>query len=267
MKKTATTSIRLLIPLAVCCSGGHSSAAASVPGIATAATSPQLLCRDWQTAQVGSYLVQNNVWGKGNITGYSQCVGIGPREGRSVAARWTWNWLNSGSNVKGYPEIIFGRKPGHASTTAALPRQVKTINAATVSFDYASTHSGRGNSAFDLWLSRGRDVTPGSKIEVMVWLDWWGGMMPAHRYLTSASIDGRDYDLFVGTGAGQPYLAYRMKSPLVGSGSLNMRFFMDHLKSIGLLTGDEYLQSIEFGNEACNGSGDTSLYSYSVVIR
>jgi hypothetical protein len=174
MKKLSTMAMQFLIPLVLGCSGGHSAGAASLPDATTAPAAVQLLCRDWQTAQMGSYMVQNNVWGKGKVAGYSQCVGIGHRERGTVAARWSWNWPKSSSNVKGYPEIIFGRKPRHATTTAALPRKVKTIETATVSFDYASKHSGRGNTAFDLWLTTGPEVTPGSKIEVMVWLDWWG---------------------------------------------------------------------------------------------
>lgn len=272
MKNLHGMSIPLLILLALGCSSGQS--ATSNPASDTNKTSSSasvnvpLLCRDWDTAQSGAYKVQNNVWGKGNLTGYSQCVGIGEGENGGVVARWTWDWLYSDTYVRGYPEIIFGRKPGHVTTTTALPRQIRDIGTANVSFNYSSTHSGRGNCAFEMWLSRGPEVVSDAcKVEVMIWLDWYGGINPAGPFVRTSSIDGRDYDVFVGTVQSHPYIAFRVKSPVVGAGTLNLRAFLDDLKANRLVTDDNYVQSIEFGNEASTGSGDTILYSYSVEVR
>ena len=40
-------------------------------------------CNGWSQVTIGSYLVENNVWGQGDITEFTQCIyrtgtGIGP---------------------------------------------------------------------------------------------------------------------------------------------------------------------------------------------
>ena len=40
-----------------------------------------------------------------------------------------------------------------------------------------------------------------------------------------------------------------------------------YLRAKGLVTGEEYLASIEFGNEVVSGSGETILYRYDVTVR
>lgn len=108
----------------------------------------------WLTA--GSYAVQNNQWGRGPITDYSQCVAIGgvAADG-SVSARWTWRWPADPGEVKGYPAIVFGQKPGYPVTpNTNLPKQVNAISQLTSSWSTRSTYTGRGQLTFDLWLTR-----------------------------------------------------------------------------------------------------------------
>src|SRR5882757_1947397 len=91
-------------------------------GLGVVPLQAQTLCGDWQQVQVGEYIVQNNIWGKGNITNYSQCVS-GTSASGGVQAQLQWNWPTGvNSNVKAYPEIIYGQKPDSGpSTTPNLP--------------------------------------------------------------------------------------------------------------------------------------------------
>ena len=91
-------------------------------------TSPAITvnCIDQANVESGVYRAENNTWGKGTLSGWSQCIGLGLGTDGTLMGRWTWNWLNSGDNVKAYPEIIFGQKPGSVTTSADLPRKISS---------------------------------------------------------------------------------------------------------------------------------------------
>ena len=71
-------------------------------------------CSPWEEYSFGPYLLQNNTWGQGDITDFSQCIFT---TSDSIFG-WNWDWPNIGNNVKAYPEIIFGKNHG------ALVRQI-----------------------------------------------------------------------------------------------------------------------------------------------
>ena len=48
-------------------------------------------CHDWTRLSDGNYIVENNVWNKGNMNTYQQCVYLLDK-GNAVNAGWGWDW-------------------------------------------------------------------------------------------------------------------------------------------------------------------------------
>jgi hypothetical protein len=259
--------IALLLPCAlfVACGGGANS-----PG----PSAVTLSCADGALITAGAYRAQNNTWGKGALTGWSQCIGIGAGASDPVVGRWTWNWPNSGGNVKAYPEVIFGYKPAASPTTPQLPRRITDITELTVRYDFASSHSGSGNTAFDIWLTDtplpSTFAVPPITHEVMVWLESYGAMTPGGAFIEAATIDGTAYEVFVadhfGSG-GWRYIAFRRVMPQLGSATLNVKALLDYARSKSLVAGTEYVASVEFGNEIISGNGNSQLNSFAVSVK
>lgn len=156
-----------------------------------------------------------------------------------------------------------------------LPRNLGDIQAATVSLDYESYHTGAGNLSFDIWLADTANPdkfsAPPITHEIMIWLDSYGGMQPSFDAKGTVAIDGLDYEVFegeqVGKGKGWRYIAFKRTSPQAGSARLNLRSFFTYLKSHGMISGNEFVASVELGNEIVRGAGETWINSYSVSIR
>ena len=87
-----------------------------------------LNCDDQAVIDYGVYRAENNTWGKGTLSGWSQCIGLGAGLDGTLVGRWTWDWPISGTNVKAYPEVIFGQKPGSTTTSSDLPRQISSVS-------------------------------------------------------------------------------------------------------------------------------------------
>lgn len=233
----------------------------------------ELVCSDGDVLTEGEYRVENNAWGKGSLTGWSQCVGLGRGPDGSVAARFTWDWPDVGTNVKAYPELIFGYKPGSSATTSYLPMQVSAVEECTVRYDLSITHSGVGNIAFDIWLTdTDRPASfsvPPITHEVMIWLQSYGEMKPGGTLRERTMMSGTAYDVFVGEqfGSGWRYIAFNRVDTPRSIDTLAILPFLEYVQQEGLISGAEYLSSIEFGNEIVAGAGDTRIRSYEVSVR
>ena len=232
-----------------------------------------LKCDDEALINSGDYRAENNTWGKGNLSGWSQCIGLGIKADGTLAGRWTWDWLNAGTNVKAYPEIIFGQKPGATTTTKALPIRISDISAASIFYDVTSSNTGNGNVAFDLWLTDTPNPStwgvPPITHEIMIWLDRQGGMAPGGAFRERMNLDGATYAVFVADkwGQGWKLINFVSSESRLGAGTLDLGNFLSYMREKNLVTGDEYLASIEFGNEVATGTGETIVKRYTVSIQ
>ncbi|MBN1797886.1 MAG: hypothetical protein JW822_04890 [Spirochaetales bacterium] len=223
-------------------------------------------CADWAEITIDEYIIQNNVWGKQNITNYEQCIyKESPIDNFPVG--WHWVWPEPPGGVKAYPEIIYGHKPwSAASTTADLPVQISAITDITAVYDITQTASGSYNLAFDVWLN---DTNPptGESItrELMIWLDR-EVMVPAGTYQATVNIDGEAYDFYKTEFPDWTYIAF-VKQTSEFSGTTRIDLFFDYLVANGHIADTEYCSSIELGNEIVSGSGSTEFANFTVTVN
>jgi hypothetical protein len=233
----------------------------------------------------GMVRAENNAWGKGKLKGWRQCIGLashGP--GQGVTARWTWDWLDAGDNVKAYPELIVGTKPGSAPTTRSLPRRLSQLGQLQARLDLESRRNGSGNLAFDLWLTTTASPShfgvPPISHELMIWRDAFGSMQPAGQRRATVRIDGRIYDLYVKDrhGDGWRYIAYvprafgvnpatRAAGRFRDTAKINLKAFLEDGLARKLFSGKAFLASVELGNELISGQGETLVHHYSLAIK
>ena len=131
-------------------------------------------CTDWYRSNAGPYTVENNVWNKGGSQEYQQCVTI-QAAAPGVSAGWAWNWPGIRFNVVAYPNLMYGKNPWLPSTTPNLPLRIGDLGCLEVDFEVEQVGSGKGNLAFDLWLTREAASQPTDiSGEVMIWLSRQG---------------------------------------------------------------------------------------------
>jgi xyloglucan-specific endo-beta-1,4-glucanase len=230
-------------------------------------------CDDWAMINIGDYQARNNTWGKGDITDWHQCVGLGSDSDGTIMGRWVWDWPES-DTVVAFPSILFGHVPPTQPTTEIIPIELTHIDSATVSYEITSQHTGMGNVALDIWLTDTQFpsewTVPPLTHEIMIWLDTYGGMYPAGSLIDQVRIDGIPYNVYVADnfGLGWRYIAFASETSLLGSRSLDLVSFFSYLRQHDLLTGEEYLAAIELGNEIAGPSvGQTWVNRYIVTVE
>jgi len=292
IRQISTVSLALL--LCACGGGGDNSTSnvstaqdynVSIPSVAPRV--PQVedrsgkeFCKDQASSRLGSFLMVNNNWNKGAVADYTSCMTMHAGADGGVSATWRWDWpLNSGESIHAFPELFFGQNPWFSSsTTAALPRVINTIDGVTARFGAQVTHSnnGGGNFAFDIWITTTRLLAPGASnlplhTELMILLDEWGSFSPIGDKIGEVTIDGRVWNVHQITATWGPgpweFVTYQPKQKLSSPYQVNVRAFLNDLIARRIITGNEWLSSIDLGNEVIAGSGTTALQDYSVEVR
>lgn len=276
---TACDSGNTLRPIAQAGSGKPASAPASAP---TAFAHPadetlrfHMQCEEAVTAASGSYEVENNVWGKGALTDWSQCVGATNSTRRGLAARWTWDWKSQDNQVKAFPEVVFGHKPGTArSTTPLLPRKLGEMRRVIMDYDISTQRSGTGNLSVDIWLTDTPTPTtfavPPITHEVMIWLETFGPMYAGGEQIDTVSIHGIPYRVYVGEkfGLGWRYIAFKPENtPMQPVAQLDLMPYLLYLQTKGLVTPESHVANINLGNEIISGAGTTQVNHLDIDVE
>ena len=280
--------IGAIILAAVSCGGGSGAVKPSEPPVDTPIEPPpdppeppdtvQEFCEDWKQLESHAFHYLNNVWGKGNITNYEQCLLRRAVDG-DTRYGWRWRWPSGGNLVKAFPEVIYGHKPWHpSSTTAALPRKVSDIGDLSVDYDVKMEAEGSYNLAFIMYGTSSETPTPGTIThEIMVWVGdrsrAWEPQSSYYKREDDVAVDGARYALYINPYAnwldeGPPtfkFIAFNSHSAQL-NGTLDLKSFIDYLIEIGELTAETHISSVELGNEIENGTGEVWLDRFRVDV-
>jgi hypothetical protein len=199
--------------------------------------------------QVGNptdaYWLEDGVWAPQGLTrgfftdvngrSYEQYTGVSPKVGPNgeIAARIAWKWPTCCTEIKSFPAIISGQKPGYFNTWTTpgghdvrlqdgslskaypsgrtpgtfFPLQLPIASLKTsFAHKHMSPPTGRGHLAYDMFLQSkpkqnngfGIDVTH----EIIVPVDYWGGYgaYPTRNpqwYDHDVTIDGILYHVYI----------------------------------------------------------------------
>ena len=95
---------------------------------------------------------------------------------------------------------------------------------------------------------------------------------PAGRVIETPIIDGIEYELWkedtIGVDAnGKGWTLLSFKSPkIVHRGTLAIDAFLEHLVDAKVVNPNDYLASVEFGNEVMGGSGTTWVKQFEIEV-
>ena len=232
----------------------------------------------WDTRLVGMHRYENNTYRADRARGsFAQRLVTRRRAGRTELG-WTWRWPGLDPEAFAFPEVVLGWKPwnGGPSTDPAFPLRIDQVR--RLSLDYATETFALGsyNLAADLWLM---DAAPASLAanphaiasEVMIVVDQSRGTEPHGMLIGHTTLEGEPYELWLSPnfgastrgGRGWPLLSFQSQHA-APRGTLNLRAFLEHLVDIGFARSDQYVASVELGNEIRGGAGTTWISRFEV---
>lgn len=231
------------------------------------------VCEDWFEIPYGNFRLQNNVWNAGAVfsNNWSQCITLSGSRSQPVAS-WDYNWLGRSEgnefSVKSYPQVYYGRKTsfnqsGSVAETG-LPAALNSLPQFTIDFAYSETGNAERNVAFESFFHYSREAEDNNKqFEMMVWVGKPDIRTPG-PLVTTARIDGRDWDVHVNPSLGWGYVAFVAQTPFT-SGRLNWNAFIDWTRNNGpafgvpAIVNNTWMGAIELGTETFWGAGTFTI--------
>jgi hypothetical protein len=248
-------------------------------GVANAQTASATLVKEAAednariTVPATGCVLANNVWDRQvTPTGFSQSVFLEKR-GDETLPGWRWNAPGERSAVLSMPEVICGDKPWDTPLRlrSEFPFRAgeKRLHA---NFDIDLKAEGRYNMAFSLWaVSKLPAVKQNIIREIMIWnVD--SGMTPLGEKIGTLETKGTTFDIYLEKNQGMvtgpdPFtwtlVSFVARTPLL-KGSLDFGVFVDELLKRKILARNEYLTSLELGDEVAEGSGEVVVKKFDV---
>ncbi len=217
----------------------------------------------------GNYAVENNDWGvgqngQGGSTSFIET---------NNTIGWAWNVYN-GTNVVIYPEVGYGWSPNGNSSWGGNPTipQLSANQTITSNFNIRGQYSqgGTWDMAYDIWITSAQHPanTVGS-FELMIWLDHnQNGPWSTQGPQGVVNIDGVNYQRYTNAGAANwTCLTYINQGAGIYNGtSFNISDVIKDAAAKFGIPNSYYVSSIEFGNEAVNGSGMLEISNWAINI-
>ena len=235
----------------------------------------QQACDAFALLDLGEISLENNTWNTSNLSpgSYRQCIYLSANSTTDLVG-WSWSFPADAHGVNAYPQLIYGKKPWHSSsTTSNIPRQIASIERLKAHYKATITRNEGGyNLAFDNWISSSASSNPADILfEFMIWEDAHE-IRPFGNYRATVTTSQGNYQLYTGepdwepAGSNWTYLAFVRENNRT-EGVVAIDELLNYLTTHGIVPDDSYLSSIEFGTEIGNSAGYAVIEEFAIDLQ
>ncbi|MFF4035177.1 cellulose binding domain-containing protein [Streptomyces sviceus] len=227
---------------------------------ATASQADTTICDEFGSTTIqGRYVVQNNRWG----TSATQCISVTNSGFRIVQADGS---VPTNGAPKSYPSVFNGCHYTNCSPGTNLPAQLSSISSAPSGISYSYVSGAAYDAAYDIWL----DPTPRkdgvNRTEIMIWFNRVGSVQPVGSVVGSATVGGRQWQVWSGNNGGNDVLSFVAPSA-IDSWNFDVMDFVRQAVSRGLAQNNWYLTSIQAGFEPWQNGAGLAVNSFSSTVN
>ena len=224
------------------------------------------------TAANGWYVL-NNAWNVGSLKYGTDFTVDSSYSVADMTHGTTFNWAfpqttDTNTVIRAYPNVLFGVGPMGDTTnlsdkTHTFPIQVSNLLGLTADYDVSyKGNAGGFNVAYDIWFTKVANGGPSTVTnEVMIWLHQ-GDVKPSGEVIGTISVTGFSGTIYhLGT-----YTALVPDHDLP-SGTIDIAAIIAKLQDMKIISGSEYLASVELGSEVVSGIGSLTINNLDLNVR
>jgi len=170
-----------------------------------------------------------------------------------------------------YPSLYRGCHWGYCTSRSGLPLKASRIlrlGTLTTTDHTTVVRRGAWDDAYDIWFNRDRATTNNSTsgLEMMIWLDHFGGIQPAGRVVASnVDIGGSSYDVWYGgPGRDGGTVSYVLTHSVTSISGLDLGPLTAYAISHRYMRRSWWLLDVEAGFETWIGGEGLSVNSFDV---
>lgn len=227
----------------------------------------------WDQIRYGELIIENNTWNIQAVKGkWSEIIFCDTIKG---IMGWRWDFSNENSNyksteVKTFPEIIFGKKPynNYQSTTSKLPVKLSSAQF-RIKYEYIKNTNGIYNTSTDIsFCDSINPIEKNIRAKMMIWFDHQNFPFYKSEKLIIDNIGGLQYKVFIDTThvgpEGKWIFIALLSDRFPSKGELNLNEYFEYFLTKGILKPEWYLSSIEIGSEISSGKGEIIFKKFEI---
>lgn len=237
-------------------------------------------CTNWASWRTDKYTFRNNIWGSSNPGAGWQCTWANSASSWGASA----GHQNNSGSVKGYPQMIVGWSSGDGfnlnSNRGNMGKKHQSYSNAKVYWNFTSSEASptRYLSLIDIYLhwsgSPSGNTRPRTNIQLMThWNDpsgWFdNGGTSNLTYKGQKTIDGITYKMWFKTphpdGAADNLVHVRPTSK-TRNATHNIKAICSWAVSLGVMSNDEYLTSVQAGWEIIDGNNGAGFETKGYLV-
>jgi hypothetical protein len=185
---------------------------------------------------------------------------------------------SSGVNVShdgapgAYPSLYKGCHWGYCTSDSGLPVPVSTMTSTpdkvTTSYSTTTVNSGAWDDSYDIWFNPAQSTADNSSgLEMMIWLNHFGGTQPAGSAGPTVTLDGISFTVWYGGSGNGGTVSFVANTPMNSVSNLDLGPLAAYAASKGYMQESWFLIDVEAGFEPWTSGQGLTADSFNVTVH
>jgi len=172
----------------------------------------------------------------------------------------------------GYPSIYKGCHWGYCTADSGMPVAVSTMastpNKVTTTYRTSTVNSGAWDDSYDIWYNPNKTTSSNnSGLEMMIWLNHFGGTQPAGSAGPTVTLDGISFTVWYGGSGNGGTVSFVANNPVNSVDNLDLGPLAAYAVSKGYMQNSWFLIDVEAGFEPWTSGQGLTADSFNVTVH
>jgi hypothetical protein len=171
-----------------------------------------------------------------------------------------------------YPSIYKGCHWGYCTANSGMPVPVSamtsTANEVTTSYSTSTVSSGAWDDSYDVWYNPAKSTDNNSSgLEMMIWLNHFGGVQPAGSPGPTVTLDGIRFTVWYGGSGNGGTVSFVANTPMNSVSNLDLGPLAAYSVSKGYMQNSWFLIDVEAGFEPWTSGQGLTADAFNVTVH
>jgi Glycosyl hydrolase family 12 len=171
-----------------------------------------------------------------------------------------------------YPSIYKGCHWGDCTDNSGMPVSVSSMTntpgKVTTSYNTTTVSNGAWDDSYDIWYNPAQSTSNNSSgLEMMIWLNHFGGVQPAGSPGPTVTIDGISFTVWYGGSGNGGTVSFVANSPTSSVNNLELGPLAAYAVSKGYMQNSWFLIDVEAGFEPWTSGQGLTANSFNVTVH
>jgi hypothetical protein len=171
-----------------------------------------------------------------------------------------------------YPSLYKGCHWGDCTADSGMPVAVSTMTSTpgkvTTSYNTSTVTSGAWDDSYDIWYNPARSTGSNSSgLEMMIWLNHFGGVEPAGSPGPTVTIDGISFTVWYGGSGTGGTVSFVANNPMSSVSNLDLGPLAAYAVSKGYMQNSWFLIDVEAGFEPWTSGQGLTADAFDVTVH